>query len=118
MINTIALVIPKIAGNTVLKSTGNHHAWTTELEVRADLIRLGSIKSIEPIAEPNTIRNQGMTNTKIIVFRVARLLFFEVMPIHIPNQASARRLAKLPIPEATARAGTRKYGDGPNDPAA
>ena len=49
--------------------------------------------------------NHGMICTKTIVFRVAALVFFEISPIHIPNQPKAQRFAKkvmlVPNPMAT-----------------
>ena len=44
---------------------------------------------------PNAITNQGMIPTKRIVFNVARFALREVMPIHIPNQQKAARLAAV-----------------------
>ena len=41
-----------------------------------------------------------MTLTKRTLLRVTRLAFLEVMPIHMPNQASAARLANVESVEA------------------
>src|SRR5437879_3751998 len=53
------------------------------------------------VHDPKVITNPGTTCTKTIVFKVARLALFEVMPIHMPNQQRAIRLAAV-VPAAAA----------------
>src|SRR5260370_5913328 len=55
-------------------------------------------------AEAKEITTEGMTCTKANVFRVARIAVLEVIPIHMPNQQSARMLAA--VLSAAARAAT------------
>ena len=63
-------------------------------------------------ADANEMTIPGMTCTKASVFKVARLLLLEVIPIHMPNQHIATRFAAetmMAAPEptrVTARLGT------------
>ena len=58
--------------------------------------------NITAILEAKVMTNQGTTCTKPIVFEVARLLLFEVIPIHMPNQQIARRFALVVMAAAAA----------------
>ena len=55
---------------------------------------LGNNTSGMIMLEAKVITNHGMICTKTRVFKVAAFVFFEVSPIHIPNQLKAQRFAK------------------------
>src|SRR5205823_6733225 len=55
--------------------------------------RRGNSSSGTASADAKVTPNQGMIWTKRIVFRVARFALFEFSPIHMPNHATAARLA-------------------------
>src|SRR6266513_1097707 len=55
--------------------------------------RRGNSSSGTASADAKVTPNQGMIWTKRIVFKVARFALFEFSPIHMPNHATAARLA-------------------------
>src|SRR5438132_13701198 len=55
--------------------------------------RRGNSSSGTASADAKVTPNQGMIWTKRIVFSVDRLALFEFSPIHMPNHATAARLA-------------------------
>src|SRR2546429_7458082 len=55
--------------------------------------RRGNSSSGTASADAKVTPNQGMIWTKRIVFSVDRFALFEFSPIHMPNQATAARLA-------------------------
>src|ERR1051325_2426826 len=62
-------------------------------------------------ADAKLITNHGMTCTKRIVFAVATLVFREFNPIHMPNQASAARLARtVKVPAADIASANHSFG--------
>ena len=69
--------------------------WVTLLAVAAPApLSMGAVMTRMIIYEERKWRmNAGRIWTKIKVFRVAKLAFLEVIPIHIPYQSNAMRLA-------------------------
>ena len=56
------------------------------------LMKVGISNRKLRIPDANPITNDGIICTNRSVFSVAKLLFFDVIPIHMPNQPNATRL--------------------------
>src|SRR5436190_23987119 len=74
-----------------------------------DCIIMGIRVNTTPTLPLKLITIQGITWTKQMVFKVAKLVLLEVIPIHMPNHESATKLAALVI--AARRAATTVTND-------
>src|SRR5216684_1800114 len=99
----MSLAIASAADNTVLSS--GYHAMNRVPATAPPEIILGIRTANVTTPETNENTTAGTICTNANVFKVARMAVLEVIPIHMPNQQSARML-KAVLPAAAAAATT------------
>src|SRR5688572_28200417 len=76
------------------------------------LMVLGSSSKAATPPAKNPTANQGRMCTQNIVFSAASVVFFEVSPIHMPNQVEATRAKTMPAMAASVMAPAKRCRAG------